>query len=158
MYERSILGREGGSPFFSPFVKEVTAPADRTVVWSLLQPYAQLPLATALAALLLHPAEAMRNENYFRAPVSAGPYRIVDFAPGDQVMRLVENPNYVGGALMVKEIESITVPDVTQTVLQLTSGDLDFAFGLPYSFAATAPQQQTSACCCIQPAACSNWA
>lgn len=141
MYERSILGRVGGSPFFTPFVEEVTAPDDLTVVWSLLQPYAQLPLATALSELLLHPAEAMEDENYFKAPVSAGPYMIENFSPGDQVMNLVENPNYVGGPLMIKAIESITIPDVTQTALQLVSGELDFAFGLPYSFPAATEGQ-----------------
>lgn len=141
MYERSILGREGGSPVFTPFVEGVEAPDERTVVWTLLQPYAQLDLATALGELLLHPTEAMESEDYFNAPVSAGPYELVDFAPGDQVTRLVENPNYVGGELMITEIESVVVPDVTQTVLQLISGELDFAFGMPYTFAAVEQQE-----------------
>ncbi len=142
MYERSILGRPGGSPFFTPFVEGVEAPDENTVVWTLLRPYAQLPLATASGELLLHPTEALESEDYFATPVSAGPYELVDFAPGDQTMRLVSNPNYVGGALMINEIEIVVVPDVTQTVLQLLNGELDFAFGMPYTFAAVEEQEE----------------
>lgn len=141
MYERSILSKEAGSALFTPFVDGVTAPDDQTAVWSLLRPYAGLLLALAMSEVLLHPTEAMMDEDYFQAPVSAGPYMIVDFSPGDQVLRLEENPNYVGGSLMVKNIDVITVPDVTQTALQLTSGDLDFAYGLPFSFAGTLGEQ-----------------
>lgn len=140
MYERSVEGRAGGSAFFTPFVDSVTAPDELTVVWNLLQPYAQLPVGLAMTDMLIHPAELMTDEDYFDAPVSAGPYMIEDWEPGDQVMHLVENPNYVGGELMVKSIDSITITDMTQTVLQLMSGELDFAFGMPYTFAA-APDQ-----------------
>lgn len=140
MYERSILGRPGGSPFFTPFVEGVSAPDDRTVVWKLLRPYANLPLATGLGELSLHPAAAMQREGYFQSPVSAGPYELVGFAPGQQRMRLVANPNYAGGTPVITELEVVVVPDVTQTVLQLISGQLDFAFGMPYTFAAVEEQ------------------
>ena len=133
MFQRSVVDRVGGSALLTPFVESVEAPDDVTVVWHLLRPYAQLPLALALGDIGLHPANAMKDQDYFLNPVSAGPYVIDNFSAGDQVMRLVENPNYVGGALMVKAIDSVTVTDITQAALQLTSGQLDFAWGLPYS-------------------------
>jgi peptide/nickel transport system substrate-binding protein len=137
MYKHAVLSVPGGSPMFTPFVKSVTAPDDRTVVWHLKQRYAQLPLALGQSSVLLHPAAEMKKSNYFKAPVSAGPYMIDNFKAGDQIMHLVENPHYVGGALMVKKIDSVAVADPTQMTLQVQSKQLDFAWGLPYSSVAS---------------------
>ncbi len=96
-------------------------------------------MALSIGEAVIHPTEALENpETYFKAPVSAGPYVIDGFSPGDQVMHLVENESYVGGPLMVKAIDSVTVTDITQAALQLTSGQLDFAWGLPYASVDTA--------------------
>jgi ABC-type transport system substrate-binding protein len=134
VFQRSVVERVGGDGFFTPFVESVEAPDDRTVVFNLLRPYAQLPVAISMGPLGLHPDEVRKSDqNYWLNPVSAGPYFIDNFAAGDQTMRLLENPNYVGGPLMVKAIDSVVVTDITQAALQLTSGGLDFALGLPYA-------------------------
>jgi ABC-type transport system substrate-binding protein len=134
VFQRSVIEREGGDAYWTPFVESVEAPDDRTIVFNLLRPYGQLPVAAAMGALGLHPDEAVNSDpDYWLNPVSAGPYFIDGFAAGDQTMRLLENPNYVGGALMVKAIDSVVVVDITQAALQLTSGELDFAVGLPYA-------------------------
>jgi peptide/nickel transport system substrate-binding protein len=138
IYEHAVVQRAGGSAFFTPFVESVEAPDDHTVVWHLKVPYAQLPMALANGEVAIHPNERIGDEGYFLAPVSAGPYVIEDFSAGDQVMHLVENPNYVGGDLMVTAIDSVVVADITQAALQLTSGQLDFAWGLSYASAEAA--------------------
>ncbi len=137
-YQHDIVSKPGGDALFTPFVDKVEATDASTVVWHLKSPYAGLENALGQSSLLIHPGAKAEDKSYWNNPVSAGPYMLKDWHSGDQVMHLVENPNYVGGALMAKAIDVTYVADPTQAVLQLQNGNLDFAWALPYTFVAKA--------------------
>ena len=137
-YNHDIAAKPGGDALFTPFVKSVEASDASTVVWHMIKPYAGLPAATGQSGMLIHPAAKVDVKTYWDNPVSAGPYMLQNWHTGDPIMHLVENPNYVGGPLMVKAIDSSYIADATQAVLQLQNGDLQFAWALPYTFVAQA--------------------
>jgi ABC-type transport system substrate-binding protein len=137
-YQHDIVAKPGGDALFTPFVKSIEASDATTVVWHLITPYAGLAAATGQSGMLIHPAAKIEDKTYWDNPVSAGPYMLQNWHAGDPIMHLVENPNYVGGELMVKAIDSSYIADATQAVLQLQNGDLDFAWALPYTFVAQA--------------------
>jgi peptide/nickel transport system substrate-binding protein len=80
---------------------------------------------------MVHPkAKIEADKDYFAHPVSAGPYMIKDWVPGSPSALLEENPNYVGGPRAIKQLETVSVPDLTSRTLQLGQGDLDYVFDL----------------------------
>ena len=58
-------------------------------------------------------------------PLSIAPYVITEWVKG-QSMTFEANPYYVGGEVAVKRIVIVFVPDTTQLVAQLISGDVDY--------------------------------
>jgi peptide/nickel transport system substrate-binding protein len=112
-------------------VKDLKATDDHTLVWTLSAPQADFLQFFGLQFMLVHPKAKIESDpDYFTHPVSAGPYMIKDWVPGAPSATLVENPNYWGGPRAVKELETISVPDLTSRTLQLAQGDLDFVFDL----------------------------
>ena len=119
-------------------VTNVEAPDDVTLVWTLEHPNIDFLFWFALQYMLIHPKELVEaDEDYFKHPVSAGPYMFEEWIPGTDRALLVENPNYVHGPMSVHEIELVNVPDLTSRVLQLEKGDLDWAWDLPFNVADT---------------------
>src|SRR5207237_3911997 len=101
--------------------------------------------ALALHYLLVHPKTKIEaDKDYFKKPVSAGPYTVKEWIPGTPRMALEANPKYVGGEMMVKEIELTAVADLTSRVLQLATGNLDWAFDLPASSRESLPKEVTA--------------
>jgi ABC-type transport system substrate-binding protein len=142
------LQRKGqGATFFAP-VDSVEAPDDATLIWKLKAPYPDFFNALALHYLLLHPKEKIANpdaaKEYFKKPVSAGPYVVKDWTPGTNRMLLEANPKYVGGEMMAREVELSAVADLTSRVLQLATGALDWAFDLPASARESLPKEVTA--------------
>jgi len=58
-------------------------------------------------------------------PLSIAPYVITEWVKG-QSMTFEANPYYVGGESAIKRIVIVFVPDTTQLVAQLISGDVDY--------------------------------
>lgn len=113
-------------------VTGVEATDDVTLEWTLETPNPDFVYWFAMQFLLVHPKELIESDaDYFKHPVSAGPYVLEDWIPGTDRALLVENPNYVHGPMAMREIELINVPDLTSRVLQLEKGDLDWAWDLP---------------------------
>lgn len=91
-------------------------------------------------ALPINPTALVESDpDYFLHPVSAGPYVVDDWTPGDSVATLVENPKYWAGPMMTKEIDIVGVPDISSLVLQVASGDIDYAWDIPAASLSTLP-------------------
>jgi ABC-type transport system substrate-binding protein len=131
-YQRQVKG--AGANFVAP-IESVEATDARTVLWKLKAPYPDFLSVLALHVILVHPKDKIEADKdaYFNKPVSAGPYAVAEWVPGTPKMMLAANPKYVGGEVMVKQIELNAVADLTSRVLQLSTGQLDWAFDLPAS-------------------------
>jgi peptide/nickel transport system substrate-binding protein len=109
----------------------VEASDANTLVWKLSSPDPYFIHFLGLHFLQVHPkAKLESDKDYFTHPVSAGPYYLKAWTPGSSTALLAENPNYVHGPMAIKQIEVVSVPDVTARTLQLAQGDLDFVFDL----------------------------
>ena len=76
--------------------------------------------------------EAMGDEKFAQAPVSSGPFRLVEWRKGDRVI-LEKNPNYYrAGLALLDGIEIIYVPDDNTRVSMLRAGEVDMIMGAPY--------------------------
>src|SRR5260370_7005416 len=62
-------------------------------------------------------------------PLGSGPYKLVEWTPGDHVT-LTANPDYFGGAPAIKDVVFKVVPDLTSRLNALPTGDLDLALHL----------------------------
>lgn len=62
-------------------------------------------------------------------PLGSGPYKLVEWTPGDQ-LRLTANPDYFGGAPAIKDVIFKVVPDLSSRLNGLATGDIDLALEL----------------------------
>ncbi len=76
--------------------------------------------------------EAMGDEKFAQAPVSSGPFRLVEWRKGDRVI-LEKNPHYYRQGLPYLDgIEIIYVPDDNTRASMLRAGEIDMMMGAPY--------------------------
>ncbi len=121
----------GANSIFIASIASVDVPDDLTAVLHLKYPDPDLLNGLTARAMALNPAAKMASDpDYLLHPVSAGPYMVTEFTPNKSI-HLAENPNYVGGPMVVKGIDIEYVPDLTSKVLQLATGALDFVWDLP---------------------------
>jgi len=77
------------------------------------------------AGMMHSPASlADPNRDVAREPVGTGPYKFVEWVPGDRIA-MERNPDYWGGAPYFKRIEFRPVPEDSTRVMMLESGDVD---------------------------------
>jgi peptide/nickel transport system substrate-binding protein len=62
-------------------------------------------------------------------PMGSGPYKFVEWVPGDHVT-LTANPTYFGGAPAIKDVVFQVVPELSSRVNGLATGDIDMAVAL----------------------------
>ena len=127
--------RDHPGPYFPLLlapVRQVEAPDSKTAVFHLKEPYLDLPLALAHMAMGIHPQSQIEEDpDYFRHPVSSGPYVLKEWIPGASKWVIEANPNYVRGPMAIERIELVAVPDPTSRVLQLAAGTIDYVYDLP---------------------------
>lgn len=123
-------------------VESASAPDDHTIVWKMKAPYPNFFSILADFISVIHPkAKVQADKDYFLHPVSAGPYIVKQWTPGTPSMLLEANPKYVGGQMMVNQVELVVVADLTSRVLQLATGALDYAYDLPPSSIDSLPKE-----------------
>jgi peptide/nickel transport system substrate-binding protein len=117
------------SPYASQLapVQSIEAVDPRTVRFKLSEPFAPLlSLMMDRPGFMLSPTAVQKSgADFGRNPVGTGPYRFVQWTPG-QGITLERNAEYWNPAHgLLDKIELKIVPDVTVRVTQLRTGELD---------------------------------
>lgn len=126
--EKQLNG--GANSVFIASIKSVDVVDPLTAKLNLKYPDPDLLNGLSARAMALNPASKMGSADYYLKPVSAGPYMVKEFTP-NKSFTMVENPNFVGGPMVVKQIEVVNVPDATSKVLQLNNKQIDFVWDIP---------------------------
>ena len=132
-YERLLDPETGsGQAYLLAGVEEVSAPDERTVVFSLEAPNPALPSKLAAnKAVGIIARESVEDGTINTRPIGTGPFKITDFQPGVKVM-LERNENYWQEGLPYLDaidIRIITDESVRRTAL--VSGDIDWTIAVP---------------------------
>jgi ABC-type transport system substrate-binding protein len=116
-------------------VRDVTATDNKTVVFKLSTRFADLPFSLAGAFFMINPRSKVEgNPDYWRAPLSAGPYKIKSWTPGSDEFVVEANPEY-WAVPAIRQITFLAIPDVATRVVALRQGTIDYAFDLPMAIA-----------------------
>jgi len=107
-------------------IKSVTEKEDDSVVFTLDEPFADLPTAVAYTDAKIVPARALdRMDDLATKDFGSGPFKLVDFTPGSTV-RVARNPNYfLSGRPYLDGVIQAVYPDSTAEVGALINGDTD---------------------------------
>ena len=120
--------------FFSS-VKTVEAAAADEVTVILKEPNVQFAYTAAHMAGFVFKKEQLADKNIGTPqvlPLGTGPYRLVEFVPGDRVV-LEAREDYWGPKPVVKHITLRGIPDRPARLLAMQSGAIDGAFDLAIS-------------------------
>ncbi|MDB4968205.1 MAG: peptide/nickel transport system substrate-binding protein [Myxococcales bacterium] len=69
------------------------------------------------------------GSEFARHPVGTGPFRFVEWSPGERIM-LASNPNYWGGAPKIQHLVFVAIRDARQRLVALEGGAIDVAENL----------------------------
>ena len=108
-------------------VKNASAPDPYTFVVEYGKPFAPSLSSWAVAILPRHILEGVRDlaksvQN--RLPVGTGPYRFVEWKPGEKIV-LAENSDYFEGRAYINRIIYRIIPDQATMFLELKAGGVD---------------------------------
>jgi peptide/nickel transport system substrate-binding protein len=121
-------------------VASVTAPDPYTVVVRTKVPFSPIigwffggdNNYTILPAHLLASYKNLNNVSFNAAPVGSGPYRLERWDHGNRLL-LTANPMYYAGKPAIDQLVLPFITDVSTTINELQSGELDAAFMLDAS-------------------------
>ena len=128
-WQKQVEAKQSAA-FFAK-VANVVATSPTTVTWTLKTPMPDFPYLMANQAMYLNPTDKLKDPNYWKAPVSAGPMMIQQWTPGADTMVQVANPNYWAKP-KVQQITYVAIPDAATRKLALQSGQVDYVFDLAY--------------------------
>jgi peptide/nickel transport system substrate-binding protein len=121
-------------PVFSAVTSFVATDAT-TLVINLKSRFDNLPYALSSIYFFLNPrSKAANDPTYWNNPLSAGPYMIKSWVPGQDEIDIVTNPQY-WATPAVKQIRFLAIPDASTRVVALAQGTIDYAFDLPAAVA-----------------------
>jgi peptide/nickel transport system substrate-binding protein len=123
----SVLGSVTGR------VASVTATDDSTVEVAFKGPFPSFREASANPGLGVFPAASLADPEFFKQPVTSGPYRVVSGWASNK-LELEANEHYWGPKPLVGAITLTVIEDANSAVSQLQSGQVDFAADLPPNF------------------------
>jgi peptide/nickel transport system substrate-binding protein len=128
MFDRWNLGGQVG---FLPltYVESVEAPDDTTVVYHLTGAYGFFPAIVATPPFIPRTFE-IPLDTILQIPtkiVGMGPYQMVSYDPGQQMV-LEVNPNYYGTAPLIKKVIIKYFADPTTMASAVESGQIDIAW------------------------------
>lgn len=112
-------------------IKSVDVVDDYTVKFSLKIPQGPFLLNMALPSfVIISPASfELDRENAFKNPVGTGPFKFVEWVPGDKVV-LEKFANYWGEEASVDQVIIRTIPDNAARFLALKAGSIDMMDGV----------------------------
>jgi peptide/nickel transport system substrate-binding protein len=110
-------------------VESIEAVDPLTVRFNLSTPYADLPAAVAAYQAAIVSESTV--DTVTTHPVGTGPFRFVEYRPGDQLV-MERNPDYfLAGLPTVDRVVIRIIPEFTTAVAALESGAVDAVFDLP---------------------------
>jgi len=110
-------------------VTKIEAVDPLTVRFTLSVPYSDFAAATAGYQAMIVTESAM--DTLTTHPIGTGPYKFVEYKPGDQMV-LERNPDYfVPGVPSLDHVIMRVIPEYTTAVSGLESGAIDVVFDLP---------------------------
>jgi peptide/nickel transport system substrate-binding protein len=114
---------------FLNVVSNIEAVDPLTVQFDLSIPYADLPaVASGFQAMIISETTL---DSLTTHPIGTGPFRFVEYKPGDRML-LERNPDYfVPGVPKVDNIVLQVIPESTTAVAALESGSVDIVYNLP---------------------------
>lgn len=118
---------------FQPLVK-VEAPDGKTVVMTLDRRFTPFLTLTEIWNTGIVPkaaVEKMGDEAFAKAPVTSGPFKFVEWKPGDRVILARNEHYYREGEPKIDGLEFRYVPDDNTRVSMLQAGELDVCIGVP---------------------------
>ena len=111
-------------------IKTVTAPNPATAVFTLKGPSGSFLTLLAEPNFIISPSAGLADpKTFYLKPISAGQYMISSFTPSQTT--LVRNPNYFGPRRAIPQLQFIYVKDTNTRIIQVRSGQLDFAQNIP---------------------------
>lgn len=113
------------------FIKEVNVKDDFTVEVLLRATYAPAlrNLAVPFAAILPKETVEKDEENFKLHPIGSGPYKFVEWKPGDTV-KLTAFDDYMDGKPATANLVMKVVPETSQRLIALETGDVDISYDL----------------------------
>jgi len=110
----------------------VEAVDDDTAKFVFKKPEAIFFVRRALVIVSKAYHDRVGEDEFVKHPVGTGPYKFVSYQPG-QAIDLEANPDYWGGAPMVKKVHFEFVDEDTTRVAKLRSGEADMILNTPYT-------------------------
>ena len=116
-------------------IEKVEAVDDYTVRFRLATPYADLPISVGVTFGRILPAD--RADKIATEPSGTGPFRVVEFKPGERT-RMVKFADYWDKPRpYLDELWQVNVPQQATQVASLTGGDVHMMFEVPVPFIGT---------------------
>jgi peptide/nickel transport system substrate-binding protein len=124
------------SAYAAPFqpLKEAKAKDAKTVVMTLDRKFTPFLTLTEIWNTGIVPkaaVEKMGDDAFAKAPVTSGPFKFVDWKPGDRVVLAKNEHYYRQGLPHLDGIEFRYVPDDNTRISMLQAGELDVNIGVP---------------------------
>lgn len=126
---KTILDPKTASPARTNIgpVAEVIAPDERTVVFKLKAPYADLPVTVAYTCAKIIPATIAEGQldKLARTAIGTGPFKLVSYEPDRRIVVARNETYYDRDRPYVDGVEVVVYPDPTAEASALLSGDTD---------------------------------
>lgn len=118
--------------FFFSAIDAVEAPDERTVVFTLNEPYAPFLSNLAYPTGLIVSPDAVRghDEDFGRNPSGTGPFRFAEWESNAKVV-VVRNDDYWGDAPSLEAVVFRPITDANTRVAEMLSGGLDLMVEVP---------------------------
>ena len=112
-------------------IQEVVAVDAYTVRITIERPYAPFLSNLAMFPVSIVSPSAVRKwgADFARHPVGTGPFRFVEWSPGERIM-LAANPNYWGGVPQIEHLVFVAIREARQRLIALEGGAIDVAENL----------------------------
>ncbi len=109
-------------------LEDVEASDDRTVILRSQQPIGTVLSNVTLLPIL--PARQMNKPGFFRRPVGSGPYQVLEFVPGSQLL-LSRNGDYWAGKPASPRLALRTISEDATRMTSIETGEVQLTWPVP---------------------------
>lgn len=142
-FNRYMTDKKNANVGLFSAIKSVSAPNATTAVINLNGPSGSFLFLVAQPNFIISPAVGLaKPKTFYQKPISAGQYMIKSFSPSTTV--LVRNPHFYGKKRAIPQIRFIYVKDTNTRIIQVKSGQLDFAQNIPLNTASQLSGKSTA--------------